>query len=35
MGDKSFRSAFDIQFASDADALVIVDVNVTNEDNAP
>ena len=35
MGDKSFRPAFNVQFASDADALVIDDVNVTNEDNAP
>lgn len=31
MGDTGFRPAFNVQFASDADALVIVDVDVTSE----
>lgn len=31
MGDNGFRPAFNVQFASDSDALVIVDVDVTNE----
>ncbi len=31
MGDHGFRPAFNVQFASDADALVIVDVDVTSE----
>lgn len=31
MGDNGFRPAFNVQFASDADALVIVDVDVTSE----
>lgn len=35
MGDKSFRPAFNVQFASDAGVLVIDDVNATNEDDAP
>jgi len=31
MGDNGFRPAFNVQFASDAEALVIVGVDVTNE----
>lgn len=31
MGDTGFRPAFNVQFANDADALVIIGVDVTNE----
>ena len=31
MGDNGFRPAYNVQFANDADALVIVEVDVTNE----